>query len=100
MSKLKKLLKTLSIGYEEGKKEHLAGTKADPLSLMTAFERVCITRECSEKIEHEGETTSESEDTGSGTESAEDESITNSETTNVDESEEVENDCNSSDKVE
>ena len=28
MSKLKKLLKTLSIGYKEGKKEHLVGTKA------------------------------------------------------------------------
>ena len=40
ISKLKKLLKTLSIGYEEGKKEHLAGTKADPLSLMTANKRM------------------------------------------------------------
>ena len=97
MSKLKKLLKTLSIGYEEGKKEHLAGTKADPLSLMTAVERVCITRECYQKIEHEEKMTSLLEEPDTETETSEDESIINSESTSMDESEEVEDDRNSSD---
>ena len=57
--KLKRLLKSLSLEYEEGKKEHLASAKADPLSLMTTVESVCYTRECVNQNEHEENKTDE-----------------------------------------
>ena len=76
--KLKRLLKSLSLEYEEGKKEHLASAKADPFSLMTTVESVCYMREHINQNERDED------------ESSDDGSTTNSESIVVDGSEESE----------
>ena len=90
LAKLKKILETLSEEYEVGKKEHLASTKADPLSLMMTVERVCMAREYSEAERYEENVTSEPDDADDETEDSEDETTTNTESTEVEDSEEEE----------